>query len=89
MELLREMMNQNMFEEMTFQDILELENESDLSKPITETLKPNQRWIGMKSLATGELVPDIITIDDETDEKFLTKGFLELKIVGNDHQNVR
>jgi len=34
LELLREMMNQSMFEEMTFQDIYELENESDLSKPI-------------------------------------------------------
>ena len=29
LELLREMMNQNMFEEMAFQDILELENENE------------------------------------------------------------
>ena len=40
LELLREMMKQNMFEEMSFKDILELESETDLNKPISETLKP-------------------------------------------------
>ena len=55
LELLREMMNQSMFEEMTFQDTYELENESDLSKPIL--------------VINYQIKDDIITIEYENSQQ--------------------
>ena len=77
LELLREMMWQNLFDEMNFKDIYELETPIDNTKPIWEQIREAQTRMGLpkgyvfnglKKLANGDLVPDIVKKDEEDDE---------------------
>ena len=69
LEILREMMKCNLFEKMTFQDILNLKKPVDLNTPIYDLVPKNMVWVGMKFLANGDMVPDLVYKDDE-DELF-------------------
>ena len=68
LELLREMMRQNMFEEMNFKDIYELETPIDNTKRISEQLPKGYVCVGLKTTANGDLIPEIVKKDDEEEE---------------------
>ena len=69
LELLREMMNQNMFKQMSFKDILDLEDTIPLHESIDaiqfeKLLKSNYKAVGIK-YNNGEILPDIVATDEE------------------------
>ena len=45
---------------MTFQDILNLKKPVDPNAPIMDLVPKNMVWVGMKQLANGDIVPDLV-----------------------------
>ena len=66
LELLREMMNQNMFKQMTFKDNLDLEDtiNIDETKPLSASLPSNYKVVGYKFTDNG-MVPELEYFDEE------------------------
>ena len=64
LDLLREMMKCNLFEKMTFNDILALKSNVSIDAEVPK----NMVWIGMKQLANGDIIPDLVYKDEEEDD---------------------